>query len=169
MSRHLIAFSAVVALAGCSAGMTAEAVQEAYAPSEQYGDLVSGLDGAPPPVVVVEAPHTARPPPPPIVVRQAESLFCDIKVVKTSRGVRITPIVRSDRFVSGEYSIVITKKGGGGSSDISQGGPFDAPRGVKQELGSSEISLERGSSFRAVLKVRANGREVCRDIRSQPL
>ena len=73
--------------------------------------------------------------PPPIVVRQDESLFCDIKVVKTSHGVRITPIVRSDRFVSGEYSIVITRKGGGGSSDISQGGPFDAPRGVKQELG----------------------------------
>lgn len=131
----------------------------------QEVNLVSDLVGAPP-VVVVEAPAPARLVPPPIVVRQDESLFCDIKVVKTSHGVRITPIVRSDRFVSGEYSIVITRKGGGGSSDISQGGPFDAPRGVKQELGSSEISLERGSSFHAVLKVRANGREVCRDIRS---
>lgn len=165
MSRQFIAFGAVLALAGCSAGMTPQAVQEAYSPAMQEVNLVSDLVGAPP-VVVVEAPAPARLVPPPIVVRQDESLFCDIKVVKTSHGVRITPIVRSDRFVSGEYSIVITRKGGGGSSDISQGGPFDAPRGVKQELGSSEISLERGSSFHAVLKVRANGREVCRDIRS---
>lgn len=167
MSRQFIAFSAVLALAGCSAGMTPQAVQEAYSPAMQEVNLVSDLVGAPP-VVVVEAPAPApaRLVPPPVVVRQDESLFCDIKVVKTSHGVRITPIVRSDRFVSGEYSIVITKKGGGGSSDISQGGPFDAPRGVKQELGSSEISLERGSSFHVVLKVRANGREVCRDIRS---
>ena len=165
MSRQFIAFGAVLALAGCSAGMTPQAVQEAYSPAMQEVNLVSDLVGAPP-VVVVEAPAPARLVPPPIVVRQDESLFCDIKVVKTSHGVRITPIVRSDRFVSGEYSIVITRKGGGGSSDISQGGPFDAPRGVKQELGSSEISLERGSSFHAGLKVRANGREVCRDIRS---
>lgn len=165
MSRQFIVFGAVLALAGCSAGMTAEAVQEAYPPAVQDVNLVSDLDGAAP-VVVVEAPAPARLAPPPVIVRQAESLFCDIKVVRTSHGVRITPVVRSDRFVSGEYSIVITKKGGGGSSDISQGGPFDASRGVKQELGSSEISLERGSSFRAVLKVRANGREVCRDIRS---
>jgi hypothetical protein len=165
MSRHLIAFTAVLALAGCSAGMTAEAVQEAYAPSEQDADLVSGLDGAPP-VVIIEAPQPARVVPPPVVVRQQERLFCDIKVAKTSHGVRITPVVRSDRSLSGEYSIVITKNGGGGSSDISQGGPFDAARGVKQELGSSEISMERGASFRAVLKVRAGGHEVCRDVRS---
>lgn len=165
MSRHLIALTAVIALAGCSAGMTAEAVQEAYAPPEQDAELVMQLDGAPP-VVVTEAPESVHLAPPPAVVRQAESLTCDISVVKTSHGVRITPVVRSNRSLSGEYSIVITKNGGGGSSDISQGGPFDAARGVKQTLGSSEISLERGASFRAVLKVRAGGREVCRDIRS---
>ena len=99
-------------------------------------------------------------------MRQVESLFCDIKVVKTSHGVRITPVVRSDRSLSGEYSIIITKTGGGGSSDISQGGPFEATRGVKQDLGSSEILMERGASFRAILKVRAGGHEVCRDVRS---
>ena len=166
MSRHLIALTAVIALAGYSAGMTAEAVQEAYAPPEHDAELVFQHDGAPP-VVVAEAPPLARfAPPAPVVVRQAESLTCDIAVTKTSHGVRITPVVRSDRSLSGEYSIVITKNGGGGSSDISQGGPFDATRGVNQELGSSEISLERGASFRAVLKVRADGREICRDIRS---
>ncbi|MBP9235567.1 MAG: hypothetical protein KBF30_12900 [Hyphomonadaceae bacterium] len=165
MSRHLIAFTAVLALSGCSAVMTAEAVEEAYAPSERDAELVSGLDGAPL-VAIVEAPQPARIVPSPGVVRQVESLFCDIKVVKTSHGVRITPVVRSDRSLSGEYSIIITKTGGGGSSDISQGGPFEATRGVKQDLGSSEILMERGASFRAVLKVRAGGHEVCRDVRS---
>jgi hypothetical protein len=169
MSRHLIAFTAAIALAGCSAGMAAETVSEAYLPPED-GTLVHQLDGAPP-VVVVEAPVV----PPPVVPSTAAPLakaapvkeyamFCDISVVKTSQGVRITPVVRSDRSLSGEYSLTVTKSGGAGSSDISQGGPFDAPRGVKQELGSSEISLERGSRFHAVLKVRAGGREVCRDV-----
>lgn len=166
MSRHLIALTAVITLAGCSAGMTADAVQEAYAPPEQDAEFVMQLDGAPPAVVAEASAPVHLAPPSPAVVRQAESLTCDIAVVKTSHGVRITPVVRSDRSLSGEYSIVITKSGGGGSSDISQGGPFDAARGVKQPLGSSEISLERGASFRAVLKVRAGGREVCRDIRS---
>jgi hypothetical protein len=166
MSRHLIAFTAAIALAGCSAGMTADAVQEAYLPPED-GTLIHELDG-PPPAVVAEAPVVpARVDPPRLAAPVKEqAMFCDISVVKTSHGVRITPVVRSDRSLSGEYSLTITKSGGAGSSDISQGGPFDAPRGVKQELGSSEISLERGSRFHAVLKVRAGGREVCRDVRS---
>ena len=165
MSRHLIAFTAAIALAGCSAGMTAEAVQEAYLPPEE-ATLVQELDGAPP-VVIAEAPVVPVRIDPPKAARVKEkAMFCDISVVKTSYGVRITPVVRSDRSLSGEYSMVITKNGGGGSSDISQGGPFDAARGVSQELGSSEISMERGASFRAVVKVRAGGREVCRDIRS---
>ena len=165
MSRHLIAFTAAIALAGCSAGMTAEAVQEAYLPPAE-ATLVQQLDGAPP-VVIAEAPVVpVRIDPPKAARAKEQAMFCDTSVVKTSYGVRITPVVRSDRSLSGEYSMVITKNGGGGSSDISQGGPFDAARGVSQELGSSEISMERGASFRAVLKVRAGGREVCRDIRS---
>lgn len=179
MSRHLIAFTAAIALAGCSAGMTADAVQEAYLPPED-ATLIHQLDGPPPasaeaPVI----PPLAVPPPvPPARIdpptasaarttqAKEQVMFCDISVVKTSQGVRITPVVRSDRSLSGEYSLTITKSGGAGSSDISQGGPFDAPRGVKQSLGSSEISLERGSRFHAVLKVRAGGREICRDVRS---
>lgn len=170
MSRHLIAFTAAIALAGCSAGMAAETVSEAYLPSEE-GTLIQELDGAPPFVVAEAPPVVAQFAPPAAPTAKAttvkdEAMFCDISVVKTSHGVRITPVVRAGRGVSGEYSLTITKSGGAGSSDISQGGPFDAPRGVKQELGSSEISLERGSRFHAVLKVRAGGREVCRDVRS---
>lgn len=167
MSRHLIAFTAAIALAGCSAGMAAETVSEAYLPPED-GTLVHQLDGAPP-VVATEAPPVVPSPAAPLAKAapvNEHAMFCDISVVKTSQGVRITPVVRSDLSLSGEYSLTVTKSGGAGSSDISQSGPFDAPRGVKQELGSSEIWLERGSRFHAVLKVRAGGREVCRDVRS---
>ena len=159
MSRHLITLASLAVAAACSSGVASEAqLASRTAPPD------AELDGAPPllaapPVVIVR--------PAPVVVRQQDdSLWCDISVKRTLNGVRIQPIVRSDRQVSGEYSLVITKSGISGSSDISQGGPFDAARGVKQELGAAEISLERGAKFRAVLKVRSGGHEVCRDIRS---
>ena len=41
-----------------------------------------------------------------------------------------------------------------------------AARGERVRLGASEFSMERGAKFRAVLKVRAGGREICRDISS---
>lgn len=161
MTRHLIALAAIAAVAACSAGVTSEA-QLTSAPQIPEPEL----DGAPP-VVAQLAPEAAVEAPPPVFVqKQDDSLWCDIAVTRTSNGVVITPVVRSDHTVSGNYSLVITKSGKAGSSDISQGGPFDAPRNVKQKLGSSEISLERGASFRAVLKVRSGGHEVCREIRS---
>jgi hypothetical protein len=173
MSRHLIVFAAAVALAGCSGGVTSEA-QLASAQQPVERDYTVGLDDAPP-VIVPEAFVAA---PAPLIVEKPqatpeqyalpvrETLWCDISVKRTVNGMRITPLVRADQAMSGEYSLVITRKGGAGSSDISQGGPFDARRGVRHELGSSEFSLERGSSFRAVLRVRADGREVCREVRS---
>ncbi len=135
MNRHLIAFTSVLALAGCSAGMTAETVQESYLPPED-AVLIQELEVSPP-VAVAEMPVApARLDPPKAAIAKPapvkeQTMFCDISVVKTSHGVRITPVVRADRALSGEYSLTITKSGGAGSSDISQGGPFDAVRGVR--------------------------------------
>ncbi len=159
MSRHLITFATIAAVAACSSGVASEA-QLASPPAPPDAEL----DGAPP--VLAAPPVVVAPPAPAAVRKQDDSLWCDISVKRTLNGVRIIPVVRSDRSVSGEYSLVITKSGHSGSSDISQGGPFDALRDVKQELGASEISLEHGAKFRAVLKVRSGGHEVCRDIRS---
>ena len=97
--------------------------------------------------------------------RQAAQLKL-AKLPRDSNGIRVTPIVNADKSMSGEYSLTITKIGRAGSSDISQGGPFDASRGERVRLSSSEFSMERGAKFRAVLEVRAGGREVCRDVRS---
>jgi hypothetical protein len=161
MSKTAFIFAAAAALAACSAGIAPGAAEPATTLSAHTVGLVAQRAGAPPPSDLsapVYAHETAD--------RRRIDMLCDIKVVKTTRGVRIIPVVRSDRSVSGEYALVITKTGVGGSSDISQAGPFDAAHGVRQSLGASEISLERGASFRAVLKVRAGGREICRDVRS---
>ncbi len=184
MTNRIHIFSAALLLAGCSS-----AAQEApnTAIITQGGPEVasafdsapvdnSGLDGPSSPAEAPMVPAPIMPPalaraPTPlpssgVVKKVVQRLSCDIEVHRTSRGVRVTPVVHAGRSVSGEYSLVITKDGAGGSSDVSQGGPFDAAYGERVELASSEFSMERGAKFRAVLKVRAGGAEVCRDIRS---
>lgn len=183
MTNRIYLFSAAVLLAGCSS-----AAQEATNTiiTAQGGPVLAStydiappdeplLDGAPSAAAPIEpAPivpsaqlRAPEPLPPPAVVHRAKVSFsCDIDVDRTSNGIRVTPVVRADKALSGEYTLVITKSGAGGSSDISQGGPFDAARGKSVRLGSSEFSMERGAKFRAVLKVRADGREICRDFSS---
>ncbi len=171
MTNRIYLFSAAVLLAGCSS-----AAQEATNTiiTAQGGPVLAStydiapadeplLDGAPSDAAPIEPAPVV---PPAVVHRAKVSFSCDIDVDRTSNGIRVTPVVRADKALSGEYTLVITKSGAGGSSDISQGGPFDAARGKSVRLGSSEFSMERGAKFRAVLKVRADGREVCRDFSS---
>lgn len=188
ISLRLMMASASLVLAACSSAVSQEAVtngSNTAIVTQSDGGLVASLDDAPPappildggpPPLNVPAPDAIAPEPitphiiapepvaPPATVQA--SFTCDIDVVRTANGIRITPVVRAGRSMDGEYSLVITKTGASGSSDISQGGPFDAARGERVRLGASEFSLERGASFRAVLKVRADGREICRDVRS---
>lgn len=183
-SNHLMIFTAALALTGCSSALSQEAVNAAVV-SQQGPELIASLDeqspvddppldvpaldGAPqsaaplPPVIVAPEPAPVAPP---VARVQSARLSCDIDIDRTPHGIRVTPVVRSGRALAGEYSLVITKHGASGSSDISQGGPFGAARGERVELGSSEFSLERGARFRAVLKVRADGREICRETSS---
>jgi hypothetical protein len=194
ISLRLMMATASLVLAACSSAVSQEVVATTGSNTSivtqsdgkmAVGGLVASLDisppappvldGGPPPLRTPEpivppapapAPRIIAPEPvaPPAVVRA--NFTCDIDVIRTPNGIRITPIVRADRSLNGEYSLVITKTGSAGSSDISQGGPFDAARGERVKLGASEISFARGDKYRAVLKVRADGREICRDTRS---
>lgn len=185
MIKRTYIFSAALLLAGCSSAAqaapnTAIVAQGGPAVVSSFDAVSAGnptLDGAPPVAAAPLEPTPLAPPPimvlapapvapPVVVVKKVQRLSCDIEVKRTSNGIRVTPVVRSDRSLSGEFSLTITKDGAGGSSDISQGGPFDAARGERVKLSSSEFSMERGAKFRAVLKVRAGGEEVCRDISS---
>jgi hypothetical protein len=181
MTNRIYLFSAALVLAGCSSSAqeapnTAIVVQsgpelagsfDAMPPEELLLDGVPPVMPAPVEPAPLVAPAEYRAPPPPVAPKRVQAGFsCEIDVYRTSNGIRVTPIVRAGKSLSGEYSLVITKSGAGGSSDISQGGPFDAARGERVKLSASEFSMERGAKFRAVLKVRADGREVCRDITS---
>jgi hypothetical protein len=173
---HLL--SAALLLAGCSSAAqeapnTAIVTQSGPQLASTFNSAPdnSGLDGAPStapaPAVPSVLMRATEPLPPPVLVKKVvQRLSCDIDVRLTSHGIRVTPVVHAVRSISGEYSLVITKSGAAGSSDINQGGPFDAARGQTVELGTSEFTMERGAKFRAVLKVRAGGEVVCRDIRS---
>jgi hypothetical protein len=165
MTNRIYIFSAAILLAGCS---SAQAAPNTSIVSQSGPDLVSAYTVAPTPVIpplIVPAPEPVDRPV--VVERVVQRLSCDIEVKRTSHGIRVTPIVHAGRSLSGEFSLVITKDGAGGSSDITQGGPFDAARGERVKLSSSEFSMERGAKFRAVLKVRSGGHEVCRDVRSK--
>lgn len=187
ISLRLMMATASLVLAACSSASSQEVVATSGTNTsivtQSDGGLVASLDVAPPAPPVLDgappslpapepivppapAPRVIAPEPlaPPAVVRA--NFTCDIDVIRTPNGIRITPVVRADRKLNGEYSLVITKTGSSGSSDISQGGPFDAARGERVKLGASEISFARGDKYRAVLKVRADGREICRDTRS---
>jgi hypothetical protein len=176
MTNHIYLLSAALVLAGCSSA--AQGAPNAAVVTQSGPDLAEAFSDAPPAYApqLEGAPPIVPPPvatsaelraPAPAVVQKVNARFsCDIDVDRTSNGIRVTPIVRAGKALSGQYSLVITKSGASGSSDINQGGPFDAARGERVRLSASEFSMERGARFRAVLKVRAGGREICRDIAS---
>ncbi len=174
MTNRIYLLSAALVLAGCSSAAqgapnTAVVTQGGPDLASTFNDVSPAysleLDGAPP--AIVPRAQLRAPEPAPVLAQKVQARFtCDIDIDRTSNGIRVTPIVRAGKALSGEYSLVITMSGASGSSDISQGGPFDAARGERVRLGASEFSMERGAKFRAVLKVRAGGREICRDITS---
>jgi len=70
---------------------------------------------------------------------------------------------RAQDDVSGDYDLVITKSGGAGSSDVTQGGPFTLTRGDATTLSSAEIGLDGGGRYRAVLTLHDESGELCRN------
>jgi hypothetical protein len=121
------------------------------------------LDGAP---LAPEAfaPEAYEAPAPAPRIEAVRASTCDIIVKHTPNGVLLKAVANLSRPTAGDYSFVITKSGGGGSSDINQGGELESYAG-RHDLGSSEVSLGRGASYRATLKlISPSGREICRRV-----
>ena len=87
---------------------------------------------------------------------------CRIAIRRTSEGVALKAIVTARRPLEAEYAFVVTKSGGAGSSDISQGGPLDLRAEESATVGSADVSMGRGSRLRATLEVRQGRRTICR-------
>lgn len=165
MSKHIVLLTALASvLAACSASARTSGNEAVIIQNGQVTRSLSSSPVAPPPLIVPEsapapAPLTAAP----VQARApAPRIDCDIDVRRTRNGVAIEGLASFARATDGDFSFVVTKRGGGGSSDIEQGGEYDARSGEELSLGLAEFSVERGSTWRATLKVFDGGREVCR-------
>lgn len=89
----------------------------------------------------------------------AEPLRCEIRETAVNGMVALEARVRSDVAASGSYSFRVTSAGGGGRSDISQGGAFTAGPGEPATLGQVMLG-QRGATFDARLEVTSGGRSI---------
>ena len=93
----------------------------------------------------------------------SDSIRCEIQVTSRSGGVSLEGIVHANAAIDGSYQLVITKSGGGGRSDIAQGGEFSAAPGKATSLGTVMLG-GNGGSYTAKLKVKWNGNSTeCRE------
>jgi hypothetical protein len=92
-----------------------------------------------------------------------EKLSCEIRSVPVSGGLRLEAVALGEMGASGEYELVVAKSGGGGTSNVTQGGTFTVERGREAVLG--EVTLGGGEgAAKAQLTVNwAGGKATCED------
>lgn len=87
------------------------------------------------------------------------SVRCEIKIEEIGAGVQLQGVVTANRAVQGAYELQVSKSGGGGRSNISQAGDFDARPNVPAKLGIVQLGGD-GGTYRATLKVMWDGEEI---------
>jgi hypothetical protein len=86
---------------------------------------------------------------------QAEPLRCEIVAKSSGGSTRLEAVAHADRSVRGSYSFHVSSSGPSGSSNIRQGGEFEAGPGRSPTLGVASF----GGSYTARLELTANGRK----------
>ncbi len=69
------------------------------------------------------------------------------------QGAVLSPVA-----LDGSYQFSVQSSGGGGSSNVSQGGQFSAP--ANQETALGQVMINAGSNYKVVLDVTANGQKL---------
>jgi len=165
-------FIAAATIAGCSSDPHAMAEPTEVA-STRFDAPTYELDGAPAPAYPeyvapapdVRAPQVYAAPIATSAPRAVKASACDILVRRSGGLMKLTAVANLGRSSEGEYSFVITKSSVSGSSDITQGGPFDGRAGERIDLSASELSIGRGDGYRATLVLSTpGGREICRRV-----
>jgi hypothetical protein len=165
-------FIAIAAIAGCASGPYAPA-EPTEVTSTRLNAPINDLDGAPAPAYseyvdptpYVRAGEVHPAPKAMSVPRAMKAIACDIRVRRSGGLIKLNAVANLGRSSAGEYAFVITRSGVGGSSDITQGGPFDGKAGEHIDLSASEISIGRGDGYRATLTLSTpGGREICRRV-----
>ena len=82
-------------------------------------------------------------------------LSCEIYESHRGGSIVLEGVVFAKSGAEGSYQFTITKSGGGGSSNVNQGGEFSVGSGGKSSLGS--VTLGGDGSYSATLRVSADG------------
>lgn len=67
-------------------------------------------------------------------------LSCGVHTTTSQGMTQLEGVVQSAKALTGDYRMTIKRSGNGGSSNVSQGGPFSANAGVATSLGQSTLS-----------------------------
>jgi hypothetical protein len=89
----------------------------------------------------------------------AEPLHCEIVASPAKGMLALEGVLHSDTPISGSYRFRVVSQGGGGSSNIQQGGEFFAGPDAPVSLGTVMIG-NRGGSYKATLEVVADGKTI---------
>ncbi len=82
-------------------------------------------------------------------------LRCEIYQSHRGGSTVLEGVVFSGSAVDGSYQFTVTKSGGGGSSNINQGGEFSVSAGGKSTVGT--VALGGDGGYSATLRVTADG------------
>jgi hypothetical protein len=84
---------------------------------------------------------------------------CDIQVKPLGGGVELQGVVFANSAIHGAYELQVSKSGGGGTSNINQGGAFNARPDEPAKLGVVTLGGDK-ATYRAQLKVMWDGQEI---------
>lgn len=85
-----------------------------------------------------------------------DGVACQISATPMPAGVELTTYASAQAPVSGSYHFVVSKSGSGGSSDIDQGGDFNARPGKQALLGVVDLNVDAGTHYFAKLTLAWN-------------
>jgi len=87
----------------------------------------------------------------------AEPLRCEIVASPADGMIALEGVLHTDAAISGSYTFRVVSFGGGGSSNIQQGGEFSAGPNAPATLGTVMLG-NPGGAYKATLEVIANGK-----------
>jgi hypothetical protein len=88
------------------------------------------------------------------------SLQCTIRAHATADGLTLEALVFGRPGSAGAYQFMLEKSGTGGMSNVNQGGDFSLPASGVQSVAATDINLDRGDSYHAMMSLDA-GKTSC--------
>jgi hypothetical protein len=91
----------------------------------------------------------------------SDAVNCEIRSSKSSGAILLEAVATGQFRATGDYEFVISKSGGGGTSNIRQGGEFEIGPDEEAILGEVAVGSGEGASVRAKLSLTNGGKLLC--------